>query len=503
MILMRTLWRSQLITNYHQVRQQLMLNSKIAVNLDDTAFNQEEYQAILKDKTLMRVFDHLLKEKVEIAKKEIMEETASVLSDKSVMTKGKSTIGVGTTDVALDTDQNELTKEIEHQVNKLNKNPLLPAIKSPSDTTLYAPAVRKLNQNLEQSGEVNQIKTTTAIITEPINETAELIKRISNFVDSIRVSDQDRIDAGGSGGTHADKAADYDERAAYCAAKERAEQAILDAEKYKAMLADPPGKLPVAKQIEGVSDRTALQNIKDIGSGLSDDDFFHLTCHVDGNLITKIENGEFVDLDKLLPKDKKRKGDDNRMEWIHSDGGTYLAPISNCSTKITGFRRWEQAFRIYSTIYCGANPSRSKEMWQYISVISIAASAYIWDNVYDYDVTFRHLMVFNPSRSWAVTYNQMWNLCMREPVAPRTQNFGKFQSAAPTKQNTGHKKRGKPNYCWNFNSGIKCSYGKKCRFVEHCSYCDNASHGVHQCSKAIAANVQPPQIPDKKDKDHV
>ena len=41
-----------------------------------------------------------------------------------------------------------------------------------------------------------------------------------------------------------------------------------------------------------------------IGSGgLSDNDFFHLTCHIDPLLKRKIENGEYVDLDKLLPKD--------------------------------------------------------------------------------------------------------------------------------------------------------------------------------------------------------
>ena len=40
-----------------------------------------------------------------------------------------------------------------------------------------------------------------------------------------------------------------------------------------------------------------------VGTGLSDDDFFHLTCHIDQSLKKKIENGEFVDLDKLLPKD--------------------------------------------------------------------------------------------------------------------------------------------------------------------------------------------------------
>ena len=78
-------------------------------------------------------------------------------------------------------------------------------------------------------------------------------------------------------------------------------------------------------------------------------------------------------------------------------------------------------------IYCAANPQRSKEIWQYISVINTAASAYAWDNVYNYDITFRHLMAFNPGRSWAVTYNQMWNLSMQDPLPKNQYNKGHFQ----------------------------------------------------------------------------
>ena len=81
-----------------------------------------------------------------------------------------------------------------------------------------------------------------------------------------------------------------------------------------------------------------------------------------------------------------------------------------------GFRHWEQAFRAYATIYWGANPKRSKEIWQYITVINTAATLYSLENVYNYDIMFRHLMAFNPQCSWAVTYNQMWNLSMKDPL---------------------------------------------------------------------------------------
>ena len=207
-------------------------------------------------------------------------------------------------------------------------------------------------------------------------------------------------------------------------------------------------------------------------------------CHVDSALFRKIELGEFVDLDKLLPKDRlsgngSKISDEDRMEWVQRDGGMFLVP-ANRDSRISNFRKWEQAFRVYATIYCGANPHRAREIWQYIFVINTAANAYHWDNVYNYDVTFRRLMAFNPNRSWAITYNQMWNLSMRDPLPKSTS--GSFMARSDNHNNTEHIAI-KPDYCWNFNKGIRCKFGKKCRFIERCSYCDSTNHGVYSCHK--------------------
>ena len=199
----------------------------------------------------------------------------------------------------------------------------------------------------------------------------------------------------------------------------------------------------------------------------------------------KIENGEFVDLDKLLPRDRiaalnGNYSDDSRMEWVQREGGMYLVPARR-ETRITNFHRWEQAFRLYTPIYCDKNPFHAKEIWQYISVIQTAASAYVWENVYGYDVIFRQLMAFNPNHSWAVTYNQMWNLSMREPL-PKNRGFHQH-SSMQNAGGRGRKKGGKPDYCSNFNKGVKCKFGKSCKFIERCSFCDSPSHGLHACVK--------------------
>ena len=305
------------------------------------------------------------------------------------------------------------------------------------------------------------------------------------------------------------------------AARNKVDAMIIEAEKFRAKVATPPGMLSnlntgilehniqlsqqpdIGLEHNGVIEQQTMQ--REIGNGLSNDDFFHLTSHIDLLLKQKIENGEFVDLDKLLPKDRvggaNRYSDDNRMEWIQRDGGTFLVPAKRDS-RITNFRKWEQAFRMYATIYCGQNSHRAKEIWQYISVINTAASAYVWENVYSYDITFRQLMAFNPSRSWAVTYNQMWNLSMREPIIrngqkggygygfpqQQNQNSGKGSKSGNSSGTPGHFKR--PKYCWGFNKGLKCKFGKDCKYIERCSYCDATNHGVCACPKLY-----------KKDKD--
>ena len=48
---------------------------------------------------------------------------------------------------------------------------------------------------------------------------------------------------------------------------------------------------------------------------------------------------------------------------------------------------------------------------------------------------------------------------------------------------SGLSRKKKPDYCWNFNKGIPCKFGKKCRFVERCSFCDSPAHGNYVCPK--------------------
>ena len=281
----------------------------------------------------------------------------------------------------------------------------------------------------------------------------------------------------------------------YEEAHRRMENVVVEAEKFKVAVKRPPGMntspFMVSSQINVNPDAHCL-----IGDGVTDDDFFHLTCHVSANLKEQIKLGEYVDLDKLLPKDnifpsRTVASNETKLEWVQSEGSTYLVPAKSVS-HINCFCRWEQAFRVYATIYCTQNPERSHEVWQYMSVINTASMSYNWDNIYNYDMVFRQLMEFNTKRSWAVTYNRMWNLSMTNPLVNNhghNQAQRRYSNPGGSFNQQGQKR--KIDYCWSFNKGLRCKFGKKCKFIERCSYCDAASHGVVNCDKL-----------DKKDKDN-
>ena len=269
----------------------------------------------------------------------------------------------------------------------------------------------------------------------------------------------------------------------------KAKELVIKAERFRVNVNAP----------SGINQNVDLQMLNlDI-----DGQFFHVTCHLEEGLKSKIEKGEFVELEKLLPKPRGRTHE-HKLDLVYKDGHSYFIPVTS-DMKINSIQRWEQAFRVYAAVYSQANPLRAGEIWQYIHTINVAAGSYVWDNVYSYDITFRQLMHQYPQRSWAKLYNQMWNLAMREPLQKNfsnngqgMQNFGYGQSgnngnSSKAKSGTGENannssgKRKKPNYCWAFNKGF-CKDGAACHFINRCSYCDALDHALPNCKKAKEAN---------------
>ena len=372
-------------------------------------------------------------------------------------------------------------RNINATVVKDDSNP----IKSPSDSTLYTPALKKGKQ------------------------ADNLINKISAFVENIRLETKE---ASGSSGyrtperpscskqqqqqrtpqAELDKFDELEEEdddipdmdviqeEPAKVAKRITDKVILEAEQRKAILTAPKGMI-VDKTIQ------LLRNLD------NDDDFFHSSCHIDDALKDKIERGQFVELDKLLPREKLSSGlissdfeDAPPIQLIKKGGNTYLGSAVR-ETKITSLKKWDQAFRVYSTIYCQANPSRSAEILQYVDIVHNIASSYPWDSVMYYDVIFRQLMASKPWRSWAKTYTQGWNLALKSRI-----NESNFSAGGYVQKTNGGGFSSKDNWkekcCWRYNKN-KCSKSSSdCSWDHRCKFCAGWNHGYHNCRKRLGGN---------------
>ena len=488
--------------------------------LRNSPTSQEEEQ-LMGNPHIKKLLNKMLDERIEqeFTRRLVESSKSTILTTP----QSKGTLNIFNTPVK-DVGKNMNTNRANVIINSAERT----KIKSPSDTTVYVPGLRReiINPQL-----TNVCKSPPQVVTPharmTVDQDQNIFTQVSNFVDEIREqSDVRRIQNREEQQQVMEMNDDGDQfrrRSEVTIpglkeARTRTDRTIIEAEKFKASIEKPPGEILDKKNgdfnmfnqevivRQSPNQPNSLNELmgnfpqqigmdlpnqkrKVIGEGLSDDDFFHLTCHIDDNLKSKIERGGFVDLDKLLPTERfgffdGRNGfsDDGKLEWVQREGATFLMPAKK-NSRITSFRKWEQAFRAYATIYCGANPARAREIWQYISVINTASLNFSWENVYSYDIIFRQLMEFNPARSWAVTYNQMWNLTMTNPIQKFQNNkshgnFSNFQN----KQAQGGR-RPKSDYCWGFNKGLKCKFGKNCKFIERCSYCDSPAHGVIACPK--------------------
>ena len=170
----------------------------------------------------------------------------------------------------------------------------------PLDTTIYVPALAK-NENTAGGNRIQhvelskqQAQVAPVEVTEVMHTSLVVLNEmISNFVDSVQLEQQDLQEK------ERHKSSSNQEDNGYEEARSKMDRAVLEAEKFRASMTAPnPGRCEQSQIMVNTV------GIPDIGAGVSDDDFFHLTCHIDPSLFHKIEKGEFVELEKLLPKDK-------------------------------------------------------------------------------------------------------------------------------------------------------------------------------------------------------
>ena len=261
----------------------------------------------------------------------------------------------------------------------------------------------------------------------------------------------------------------------------RASQMVRDAEKAKERLLKIPGENNALNSESFKHDNCNEGNL--LHSVIVDEEYTAIASHVDNALRRRIILGEYVDLVRLLPKDKVQVEEEQRMEIVNRGGMSFWVPINDRNSQsISNIAKWEESFHVYSRIYTEGNPSRAIELIQYSHIIHEAALEFPWESVYAYDKEFRVHLSKYPSRNWGIILQQAWTLKMRRNPNPN-------QSGRDA--NNGHQ-HNHGNICWKFNQGC-CTYGVGCKFEHKCAICNKWGHGVvnYRCGRG-----------DNRDRDH-
>ena len=259
-------------------------------------------------------------------------------------------------------------------------------------------------------------------------------------------------------------------------AQRRADELIKQAESQKARIYDVPGRSLGAK----VDEQKFLHSL------YVDANYTMVASHLDDITRRKIENCEYVDFCKLIPRDKIDLEQDNRMVQVFENGEQFWRPyVDKKAIAISSYQKWEVAFRVFSDVFTRKYPEKCHELIQYNHVIYSASNSNSWENVYAYDKEFRIHMAKYPLRSWSIILQQAWNMKLKdrgrqfEATHHSHDNDHRIDNRS---DNRSKNKNGKMDACWRFNKG-RCSYGTSCRFEHKCMFCNKFGHGSNRCRR--------------------
>ena len=297
---------------------------------------ESDEELVMKNPSLRKLFNKLLDERIKQATQHGELSTSNLLTTLGQEGRSKGNIAAKQNNQPL-VDNIAVTPQKRVLGDRI--------IKSSSDTTIYAPALAQKSCNVNAESRVDLIGRGLNFTNHPVTppsagkqgnkDQEKLIETISNFVENIRMDQEEKMIQ--ENRRSEINVPGQDE------ARRKSDHAVLEAEKFKASIAAPPGEnndviqllqmlknmpnkgdnLVLSPGINGAAPATIPITLPVIGEGISNDDFFHLICHVDAGLKAKIKNGDFVDLDKLLPKDKNNPqaylSEFEKLEWVHSE----------------------------------------------------------------------------------------------------------------------------------------------------------------------------------------
>lgn len=389
-----------------------------------------------------------------------------------------------------------------------------------SDTSELLVFQRCLSREAQPDSAGADISLTAEDMSNPLNSSDETDKQLvmDRFVmsDNSQISDMSHrpvVDAGrpvartSNEGDQRDKVQQAQQRS-----RQRARDTAREAENAQVQLLHPPGELAVVdpelinqqlsqlrmqsataqpKRSVTFSSQVAVAGDSEAGN-LSDcdsDDDYHIYAHVDEKVVQTIQNGEFIELNKVAPTGIV-DDDDDKLQLVNAEGKIGVVQGSRALPQINNYQQWQAAFRVFSAIYQKAFPTKGIELLEYEHNIQNAARHYIWSNVAKYDRMFRKRMAKyhfrrNP-KSWADKYSKAWDFELQEKLAKPYLLFNTKQSGGNNPQpstSAASSGNAKKDICLFFNKTGKCRYGNKCHRDHRCLHCGKQGHAMINCHK--------------------
>ncbi len=203
-----------------------------------------------------------------------------------------------------------------------------------------------------------------------------------------------------------------------------------------------------------------------------------LDLHVSSTLRTKILNNEFVYLSDLLVRDRDRL---NTSIQLSLSGQLVL---QNNPRKIVNIDQWNEAFNIFSAIYCSKYTDCSSGLLKHAtSVRQVHAKGGDWQY---YDQQYR-LFVQSGGCKWGEYHAEIYNNSMTNAPFRGQQNRTPPKRGFPSTsaQGTYRDREKYPlGYCWQFIDGKECKCDKSSPNARKhlCPRC-NQKHALSQCQK--------------------
>ena len=279
-----------------------------------------------------------------------------------------------------DSEDGVKRKRIEQKDKNGNRSSASKTVESPSEVTIYKAVVQKVNTAIKDVAnvvnQVNNWQKRFSSSSEEFDISDETNLTTDNFDDLIPVVGDDKLEPERGERRHSRYVEDGE--IPHCSRRRDggasrkpeeeasiAEELVRDVENNAARIYEVSGKLD-SRTVDKLncSKQKELKHIDKsfVQAVVIDDGYLTLGMHLESSLRDKIEAGDYVDLAKLLPKDRVKMEDDNRLEMVNRGGYSYWVPVAEReSTPINSYNRWEQAFRVYMNIFVKAHPARATE----------------------------------------------------------------------------------------------------------------------------------------------